>query len=265
MSETSQQVKERPRSRPRSRGVLDRVMGWGQPRWDGEVRASPRPVAEGLYAVERRFFLPGGVAMPTRSFVVRAPDGGVAVLSPVPDEEARRDVAMLGPVRFLLAPNSFHYVGLASWAAAFPDARILLAPGLRARRPELPAGDELAEGSELPFASVLAHTVLGPMRGVSEVAFLHRPSRTLILTDACFHLRDAPRRRDRLAYRMLGAWRRFGPSRTARPILLRDRAQVKDFVERLCRWDFARIVVAHGESLEPAGREALCAAFRSYL
>jgi hypothetical protein len=187
------------------------------------------------------------------------------VLSPLPDEDARRDVAALGPVRFLVAPNSFHYVGLSSWSAAFPEARAFLAPGLRARRPELPDGDDLAEGVETPFADVLAHSVLGPIRGVSEVAFLHRPSRTLILTDACFHIREAPRARDRLALRMLGMWRRFGPSLTARTILLRDRAQVASFVTRICRWDFERIVVAHGEVLEPAGPEVLCEAFRSFL
>lgn len=120
---------------PARRRLLDRMMALGQPRWDVEGRTPPRPFAEGLYAVERRFLLPGGVAMPTRSVVVRLADGGLAVLSPVPDAEARRDVARLGPVRCLVAPNSFHYVGLASWAAAFPEARILLAPGLRARRP----------------------------------------------------------------------------------------------------------------------------------
>ena len=247
------------------RGLLDRLFALGQPRWDAALRPGPRPIAEGLYAIERRFFLPGGTAMPTRSLAVRTPDGGLAVLSPMPDEDARRDVAILGPVRFLVAPNPFHYVGLASWAARFPEARVFLAPGLRARRPELPPGDDLAEGAETPFASVLAHTVLGPIRGVSEVAFLHRPSRTLILTDACFHILEAPRARDRLVFRMIGVWRHFGPSLTARTILLRDRAQVASFVERMCRWDFERIVVAHGEVLEPAGREALCAAFRSYL
>jgi hypothetical protein len=217
-----------------------------------------------VYSIDRRFFLPGGIAMPTRSLAVRT-EGGLAVLSPAPDEEARRDVAALGPVRFLVAPNSFHYVGLASWAAAFPEAKVFVAPGLGARRLELPAHEELVEAAQPPFASSLAHTVLGPVRGVSEVALLHRPSRTLILTDACFHLQCAPRARDRLAFRMLGAWRRFGPSRTARSILLRDRAQVASFVERMCRWSFERIVVAHGAVLEPAGPEALCAAFRSYL
>jgi hypothetical protein len=241
------------------------MLALGQPRWDEASRPAPHEIADGLHSIERRFFLPGGVAMPTRSLAVRCPDGALAVLSPLPDDEARRDVAALGPVRFLVAPNSFHHVGLASWAAAFPDARSFLAPGLRARRPELPGGDELAEGAATPFGDVLAHTVLGPLHGVSEVAFLHRPSRTLILTDACFHIREAASARDRLALRMLGAWRRFGPSRTARAILLRDRGEVARFVERLCRWDFRRIVVAHGEPLEPAGPEALCEAFRSYL
>jgi len=222
-------------------------------------------LAEGLYAIERNFVLPGGVTMPTRSLAVRLPGGALAVLSPPPDEDARRGLAALGPVQFLVAPNSFHHLGLPSWAAAFPAARILLAPGLHARRPELPAGDELAEGATTPFGDVLAHSVLGPIRGVSEVAFLHRPSRTLILTDACFHIQRAAHVRDRLALRMLGAWRRFGPSRTARTVLLRDRAQVASFVERICRWDFGRIVVAHGDVLEAAGPEVLCEAFRSYL
>jgi hypothetical protein len=166
-------------------------------------------------------------------------------------------------VRFLVAPNSFHYVGVASWVAAFPEARVLLAPGLRARRPELP-GEELREGAAPPFADVLAHTVLGPLRGVSEVAFLHRPSRTLVLTDACFHVQRAERAIDRLAHRALGM-RGFGPSLTARTVLLRDRALVADFVERLCGWDFARIVVAHGEVLEGADAKALREAFRAYL
>ena len=244
---------------------MDRMLGLGQPRWDEGMRPAPREIAEGLYAIERRIFLPGGVAMPTRSLAVRLEDGGVAVLSPVPDEEAQREVTALGPVRCLVAPNSFHYGGLASWSRAFPAATRLLAPGLRARRPELPSGDEIQEGLETELSSALAHAVLGPTRGVSEVAFLHRSSRTLILTDACFHLQHAARSADRLAYRVLGAWQRFGPSRTARTILLRERAAVADWIGRLCRWDFERIVVAHGEVLESGGREALCTAFRAWL
>ena len=235
-----------------------------QPRWDETLRPAPRLLADGLYSIERRFLLPGGVGMPTRSLAMRAPDGALAVISPLPDDEARRDVAALGPVRFLIAPNSFHYLGISSWAAAFPTAQLWLAPRLAERRPELPHGHELGEGAATPFAGVLSHTVLQPHRGVSEVAFLHRPSRTLILTDACFHILEAPWR-DRLAWRLLGVWKHFGPSLTARRLLLRDRTRVADWIERLCRWDFERIAVAHGEVLESASAATLREAFRSYL
>jgi hypothetical protein len=195
---------------------------------------------------------------------VRTEDGALAVLSPPPDEQSQRDAAALGHIAALVAPNSFHYGGLPGWAAAFPEARIFLAPGLAARRPELPAGEALDEGMPTPFADVLPHAVFGPVRGVSEVVFLHRPSRTLILTDLCFHIREAPWR-DRLGWRVLGAWRRFGPSRTARAVLLRDRAAVAAFVERLCTWPFERVVVAHGEVFEGASAATLREAFRSYL
>jgi hypothetical protein len=228
------------------------------------VRPPPRALADGLFAIERRFFLPGGLAIPTRCFAVRMTDGALAVISPLPDDPARRDVAALGRVACLVAPNSFHYVGLAGWAAAFPKAQRFLAPGLGARRPELPRGDELVEGAPTPFADVLPHHVLGPQRGVSEVAFLHRPSRTLILIDACFHILEAPWW-ERPGWRLMGVWRRFGPSLTARSILLRDRAVVADFVERLCRWDFARIAVTHGALLEGASAATLREAFRAYL
>jgi hypothetical protein len=239
-------------------------MSLGQPRWDATLRPPPRALADGLFALERRCFMPGGVGIPARSFVVRAGGGALAVLSPPPDAEARRDVAALGRVAFLIAPNSFHYVGLASWATAFPEARVFLAPALRARRPELPAGEELVEGTATPFTDALAHAVLRPQRGVSEVAFLHRPSRTLILTDAAFHIRDAPPR-DRLAWRLMGVWRHFGPSLTARTLLLRDRAGMADWIERLCRLDFARIELAHGEALDDASPATLRQAFRAYL
>jgi hypothetical protein len=217
-----------------------------------------------LLSIERRIVLPGGFRIPTRSFLVRAADGALAVISPLPDDAARRDVAALGRVGFLIAPNSFHYLGIQSWASAFPDARVWLAPGLARRRPELPAGNALVEGAATPFADVLAHALFAPHERVAEVAFLYRPSRTLILTDACFHIRDAPRR-DRLGWRLMGVWQRFAPSRTARTLLLRDRARVADWVERLCRFDFERIAVAHGEVLEGASVASLRAAFRAYL
>jgi hypothetical protein len=190
----------------------------------------------------------------------------VLAWSPVPlAEELGAFVRTRGGARFLVAPNSFHYLGLAGWQRAFPDASIWLAPGLRERAPEAPAGEELREGVATPFALALPHHTLDCGRGVAEAAFLHAASRTLILCDASFNLSPPPARaRDRISARLMGIPFRFGPTRADRLILFTDRAAVAAWIERLCEWDFARVVMAHGEMLEAGPRE-LRAAFAGVL
>jgi hypothetical protein len=58
--------------------------------------------------------------------------------------------------------------------------------------------------------------VLGPVRGVSEVAFFHLSTGVLILTDLAFNITHFPRVVDRIAWRLAGIPHGFGPSRTAR-------------------------------------------------
>ena len=63
----------------------------------------------------------------------------------------------------------------------------------------------------------------------------------------------------------MGIPRGFGPSRTARLMLLRDRPLVGNFIRRLLEWPIERIIVTHGEVLESDGRKALESAFSAYL
>jgi hypothetical protein len=183
----------------------------------------------------------------------------------VPLGDALRElVAARGGARFLVAPNSFHYLGLADWRRAFPAAECWLAPGLPARVPDVGAGRELNEGASTPFGATLPHRVLDCGRGVTEVAFLHAPSRTLLLVDSAFNVRHLDRWRDRLVWAAAGVLGRFGPTPTARAFLLRERTAVGAWVETLCAWPFERVVMAHGEPLAASPRE-LRAAFARYL
>lgn len=244
---------------------VDRAMARAQPRWQREFAPAPREIAAGLWSVDRRIGIPLGPRLPARGLLVDLPGGGVLAWSPPPLGDALREfVRSRGGARFLIAPNSFHYLGLPEWLRAFPDARSWLAPGLRARRPELPPAEELREGAATPFSAIFPHHVLDCGHGIAEVAFLHAPSRTLVLVDASFHLANLPRARDRVAARLFGIPGRFGPTRTGRLLLLRDRAAVAGWIERLCAWDFARIAMAHGDLLD-AGPAALRQAFRELL
>jgi hypothetical protein len=206
-----------------------------------------------------------GPRLSTRALLVDLPDGGVLAWAPVPACDALREfVRQRGGARFLVAPNSFHYLGVAEWLRAFPNAEVWLAPGLTARvGAAIPAGRELSEDAATPFASVFPHRVLGGGRGTSEVAFFHVSSRTLALVDSSFHVRSVDRWIDRVVWSAYGALGRFGPTATAHWLLLDNRAAVQAWIERVCAWDFERIVVAHGEPLAAGPRE-LRAAFARY-
>jgi hypothetical protein len=97
------------------------------------------------------------------------------------------------------------------------------------------------------------------------VVLFHRESATLILTDLAFHLVGMMRRFDRLAWRLAGMPAGFGPSRTSRLFLLRDRDRAAAFLERLLAWPFRRVLVAHGEALETNAASEFRRAFAAYL
>jgi hypothetical protein len=249
-----------------SRTLIERVVALGKPSWIASFDPAPREIAPGLWSVDRLLGVPLGPRLGTRALLVDLPEGGVLVWSPVPLSDALREfVRTRGGARFLVAPNSFHYLGVGEWKRAFPGAEVWLSPGLRARVGDsVPEGRELLEGAVTPFAAAFPHRALDCHRGVTEVAFLHAASRTLALVDSSFNVRSAERWIDRLVWRSYGALGRFGPTPTAHLFLLRDRAAVAAWIEALCGWPFERVVMAHGEPLD-AGPSELRAAFARYL
>jgi len=70
-----------------------------------------------------------------RCMTARLSDGSLAIISPPcgVGDEVVRDLERFGAVRAIIAPNGFHWLGLAQWTAAFPQAG-LYAPDVAARR-----------------------------------------------------------------------------------------------------------------------------------
>ena len=203
-----------------------------------------------------------GLAIGTRTTLVRLSDGGVFAHSPGPLGDApRAEVAALGPLRAIVAPNQMHHLFVAPWAAAFPEARLFGAPGVARKQPRLRFDETLGDAPPALWRDVLdQHLVRGTPR-LEEVVFLHRPSRTLLLTDIAFNLRESDSRFTRVAMRLNDAYGRFGPSRLMRSLVFRDRAALRDSLERILAWEFERIVVTHGEIVEKGGHAALREAF----
>jgi Domain of unknown function (DUF4336) len=250
----------------KERSFVDRLIQLGRPTWVAGFAPPPAPIDAGLWGLDRRLRMPGGALLPCRTSLARLRSGGLLVISPPPVELGGLDgLAALGAVEHVLAPNPFHYLNVAAFLARHPAARFWAAPGLFDRVPGLPAGRELGAEAPSEWRESVDHALLGPTRGVSEVALFHRESASLILTDLAFNLVAMTRRFDRVAWRLAGMPAGFGPSRTSRTFLLRDRVAAAAFLERLLAWPFRRVVVAHGQALETDAASEFRRAFAAYL
>jgi hypothetical protein len=166
----------------------------------------------------------------------------------------------LGRVAFIVSPSQAHHRWMEAYAAAYLDAALVASPGLSKKRPDLAFDRTLGERPEPDWEGELDQTVL-PVRGdYREVVFLHRSSRTLILTDLCFHIPAGRGSVTTVLAKAFGYHERFAASRLLRMILA-DKPAARAALDRIMTWDFDRVIIGHGQITETAGKPALESAF----
>ena len=223
-----------------------------------------KPITTGLWEHDHPFRVLGIIELGHRMTVIRLDDGGLVLHSPTPlDEKLEPELAGLGPVRFVLAPNTNHNLFLEPYAERYPDARFLAVPGFREKYPKL-RGDALLDTSsrELPEGVFGVRTIDG-MPAINEAAVLHRPTGTLIVADLVFNFgRDVPLATG-LLLRAVGAYGGVGASRLFRSFI-KNREAFRQSLDEVLAWDFDRIVVGHGRVVETGGKKALREAYARY-
>ncbi|TDG28456.1 DUF4336 domain-containing protein [Paracraurococcus ruber] len=227
----------------------------------------PKPVAEAAWVVDSGPQRVLGLPLPIRMTVLRLADGGLWLHSPVALTPALAGaLRLLGPVRHLVSPGTAHWVHLPAWQAAFPEARLWAPPGVveRARRQgiALHAHGVLGPASPPDWAEEMVQDLLLGA-GFVEVAFLHRPTRTLVLCDTVQAMEPArlPWGMGLLVRALGAAGPRGGTPRHVRLVLARHRAHNRAAVRRLLALDPARVVFAHGAWFERDGAARLRQAF----
>jgi hypothetical protein len=207
-------------------------------------------VASGLWSVTHTMRFPGGVRIPTRMSVARLGGDGLWVHSAVPiDDALAAEIAVLGKVLYVVAPNCFHHLHIGSLLARFPEAKLFGAPGLAQKRADLPFAGALGEGSSVPWVATIDQIVLEGAPKLNEVVFFHRASRSLLVTDLFFNMMEPETWATGMVLRMMGTYKRFGPSRAWR-FYCKDRKALKASVEKVLAWDFVRVLPAHGAVFE---------------
>ena len=185
----------------------------------------------------------------TRMVVVRLPGGGLWLHSPVPiGDKLLDEIQSLGKVQHIVAPSCFHHVHAGDAKDKFPDAKLWGAPGLERKRKDLQF-DAVITDQEPVWGETILYEFIGGMPRINEVVFFHKPSRTLICSDFVFNIKEEKSLFMKLLWKLSGTYKKFGQSREWRWMISNAFDNV-DSVNRVLKWEFDRVVMAHGEIID---------------
>lgn len=199
----------------------------------------------------------------TRMTVIRLESGGLWVHSPVaPTPERRRAVDALGPVEYLVAPNKIHSLGVNPWKAHYPSARVWASPAFSSRHPDIAVDEVLANGAETVWSGEISHCAVEGHAVLDEVVFLHKPSRTLLITDLIQkHETASDSWFWRGVKRLNGIWGKGGGVPRDVKLSIRDKAAFRRSLGIILDWEFDNLTLAHGHCLWGGAKDEVSRAF----
>lgn len=219
-------------------------------------------IEDGLWHDTHDLSMSGGIQFRTRSTLVRLGDNTLWMHSPIPiDDERAETIAALGEVSHIVAPNGFHDSFACAAKQRYPHAQLWASPALKDAKSRLLSDAYLGDGHP-SWAGELETLLIEGSPQFSEFVFFHHASKTVITTDLLFQICYPVNLRTKAVLWMAGAsGGRLAQSRLWRPAT-RDRAAAGRSVRQMLRWDFERLVLAHGDFVEGADtkqrvREAL--------
>ncbi len=219
-----------------------------------------RNLATNLWVADRPLKLVVG-DIGTRMTVIRLADNSLFLHSPVQlDAATRHALDELGPVRHVVAPSKVHHFFVGDYIAAYPEARVYGAPGLAQKRKDLRFDEVLSNAAPTIWEAEIAQHLFRGIPTMNEVVFLHRPTRSLLLTDLAFNVPPEKASAARIFYWLTGAVAHFGPHRLVR-FMIRDRVAARESVRTILAWDFDRVIVTHGDVLAQGGKARFAEAF----
>lgn len=213
------------------------------------------PLCEGIWTARAplRFLT---FAIGTRMTVVRLPDGGLLVHSPIAlDASLRAELDALGPVRHVVSPNLYHHLYAKPLLDAYPEAVLHAPDALAKKRRDLRVHRALGASAAPDWGGAIT-TV--PIEGslLNETVLFHAPSGTLISADLLEYFESCDELWTRTYLRVCGVYQKPTWNRLLR-ILYRDPKAARRSIDRLLELPIERIGIAHGDVITRDARDAL--------
>jgi hypothetical protein len=169
------------------------------------------------------------------------------------DAETSAYIGNLGRVACIVAPGSYHFSYIDSAQKAFPDAQTWICPGVEMKKPDVVFDWVLGDRPDPRWDEDLDQVLVRGNRMITEVAFYHRQSRTLILVDLIENVTDSTPGVDwrlKLWWKVVFyMWNHPKPAPEYQ-MGWKDKNAAAASLRRILAWDFDRIIIAHGDLIE---------------
>ncbi|EGP87394.1 uncharacterized protein MYCGRDRAFT_41701 [Zymoseptoria tritici IPO323] len=239
-----------------------------------------RKVTPDIVTFSTPFQRMGRISIGGRGTLVRLQNGSLAIFSPVAltDSVKETTASLGGPVKYIVAPDQEHHIFLEAWHNAYPQATILAPDTLPDYRSKQ-SYPSLSTATWHLFKPHPAPTTVSPdfdadfdIEYVSahqnkELAFLHKPSRTLIQADILFNLPATEQMsksgvsptQGLLTKIFAGLMHTRGEATWQRRMIwygtsAGDRKGFNASIGRIAKWDFDRLIPCHGDVIETGGK-----------
>jgi hypothetical protein len=201
----------------------------------------------------------GPISLTTRMTVVRLRDGSLWVHSPIsPTRELMNELAVIGNIRYVIAPNKSHHLFFLPFLSANPSAEGFIAGGLESKRPNLQRFPRIP--SEAPWSPELQGFFVDGLPILNETVWFHAETGTLVLTDLLFCFSHTNRGLTGFVSTILGVNGRLAMSRTMK-LATKDKRALARSVAPLLSLPVKRVIVAHDQIIDEQAMEKLTQAF----
>jgi len=221
-----------------------------------------QPIANGLWCANSHFrtlLFKGSVRM-----TVLAGEGGLVLYSPVVlDEALLRELAALGPVAAIMAPNTYHHFFLKAAAEALPAARVFVPEGLEAKIGPVPRAETVTRNCPAVLPGGIDQFTFD-RHAVHETMLFHEASRTLVTSDLLYNYQSEHGAGEKAFFRLIG---NYGAPKVAfyHRYAVREKAAVHELVAQVRAWAPRRIVMSHGRIVDsPDAAEIFAAAWQRF-
>ena len=196
-----------------------------------------------------------GFCLGLRTTIIQLADGGLWVHSPTSlSPQLQKDIEALGSVNAIVGASNGHNIWLRQWQDAFPDAQLFVSAGIP-KKLKLTSYRVLDDTEDDLWKEDFERQYMAAVPFFNETVFLHKKSKSLIVTDLIQHYADEKPSRflgyfTKYIFELLG----FKGICVAPPLkmsfMIKDKAQFNFFIKSIQSWDFDKIIVTHGEIIE---------------